>query len=456
MNPLTSAPATVKPNLPAPVTPPPRIELNRWLQTFLILIAGTVIAVIAWTILERFQHIIVLLGASFVLSLLLGPLVDRLEQRNVPRLLGTLLAFLLLIGVLVLFGALLLGPLITQLQDALNAIPTLVSNRTSLLADLDRFFHDNGIPLQTGTIQDQIGASISSTSTALLGGTLTVVTGLVGLVTDLFLILAITFYLIVDGNSMRTNILQLLPARIRERWFFIEATLNSVLGGYIRGQVVVALTVGAAAGLGSALLSVRYPLVIGLLAFLFEFIPLLGPVLGMVAAVLISLFQPFPLVLWVIVYFIILQQVESNLIVPRVSGHAVGLHPLGALLALLAGVELAGLGGALISVPLVGVLYVIALAIYSDMTHQTAIFRTPPRRTVVTSLQALLQRRGGVPAVVATPATPPVAGISERLNTLAQDQAVLSEQFAAQAQPPETDSPTTPAAKIDPPAHSPT
>ncbi|HUS15562.1 MAG TPA: AI-2E family transporter [Chloroflexia bacterium] len=413
--------------------PAPLLALNRWLQLFLTLIAGTVVAVIAWTILERFQHILVLLLASFILTLLLGPLVDRLEQRRVPRLLGTLIAFLLLIGVAVLFGTLMLGPLISQIQDVLTAVPTLVSNRSSWLAEVDRFFRDNGIPLQTGALQDQIGASISSTSTALLGGTLTVVTGVVGLVTDLFLILAITFYLLVDGGSIRNNVLRLLPDRVRERWFFVEATVNSVLGGYIRGQVVVALTVGVAAGLGSALLGVHYPLVIALLAFLFEFIPLLGPVLGMIPAVVIALFQPFPLVLWVIAYFIVLQQVESNLIVPRVSGHAVGLHPLGAMLALIAGVEVGGLGGALIAVPLVGVLYVLGLAIYSDVAHQTSIFRTAPRPRVVPSLQALLLRRGAPVPAPPPPATgTPQAAISDRLNTLAQDQAARSEQFAAQ------------------------
>lgn len=441
------------PITPLIAAPAPRVALNRWLQIFLTLIAGAVVAVIAWTILERFQHIIVLLLASFILSLLLGPLVDRLEQRHVPRLLGTLIAFLLLIGVLGLFGTLMLGPLISQLQDVLNKVPTLVSNRSSWLADVDRFFRANGIPLQTGALQDQIGTSISSTSTALLGGTLSVVTGVVGLVTDLFLILAITFYMIVDGGSIRGNVLRLLPERARERWFFVEATVNSVLGGYIRGQVVVALTVGAAAGLGSALLGVHYPLVIGLLAFLFEFIPLLGPVLGMIPAVLIALFQPFPLVLWVILYFIVLQQVESNLIVPRVSGHAVGLHPLGAMLALIAGVEIGGLGGALISVPLVGVLYVLGLAIYSDMTHQTSIFRTPPRRAVVTSLQAMLVRRGAPVAPAPVEGTPQAA-IGERLNTLAQDQAARIEQFAAQETAAEPGTTTVTPAGAEPAATS--
>jgi hypothetical protein len=240
--------------------------------------------------------------------------------------------------------------------------------------------------------------------------------------------------------------LRLLPAALRERWFFIEATLNRVLGGYIRGQIIVSLTVGIAAGVGSALLGVQYPLVIGLLAFLFEFIPMVGPVLGMIPAVILALFQPLPLVVWVIVYFIILQQIESNIIVPRVSGQAVGLHPLGVLLALLAGVELGGLGGALLAVPLAGVLYVVFLALYSDAAGQTHLLGSERRPNAYNTLrQALDSRRGarGTAAPVSPPVAVPVP--HERLTTIASEQAALSTQFAAQeaaheAAPPPGDS----------------
>jgi hypothetical protein len=260
---------------------------------------------------------------------------------------------------------------------------------------------------------------------------------------------------------MHNRALRLLPATARERWFFVEATLNRVLGGYIRGQILVALTVGVAAGVGSALLGVQYPLVIGLLAFLFEFIPLVGPVLGMVPAVIIAFFQSPGLALWVIVYFIVLQQVESNIIVPRVSGHAVGLHPLAVLLALLAGVELGGLGGALLAVPVAGVLYVIALALYSDATKQTELLVVKPRRTTYSSIRHVIEdRRGtrppgasaqrpatamaGVPATVAVTAeadavsvvtSPAASGVpveaNERLATITQDQTQLIARFEA-------------------------
>jgi predicted PurR-regulated permease PerM len=462
-----------------------RLALNRWLQIFLTIIAGAVVAVIAWTVVERFLHIIILLLAGFLMAFLLGPVVDRLERTRMPRIVAILLVYLVIIGTVAAAIVLLIGPLTAQLQDLNETLPALVGTNGGAPSGIDIFFKEHGIPLDVAGLQSRLGEYVSGAGTSLLGGTLGIVAGLVSFVTDVFLILAITFYLLLDGRSMHSRALRLLPASAREKWFFVEAALNRVLGGYIRGQILVALTVGIAAGAGSALLGVHYALVIGLLAFLFEFIPLVGPVLGMVPAVLIALFQSPGLALWVVIYFIILQQVESNVIVPRVSGHAVGLHPLGVLLALLAGVELGGLGGALLAVPVAGVLYVMALALYSDATRQTEMLVAQPHRTTYTgtalrSMRRVIDRRikGSTSALRTAPAkggatmpvlssavtgngtaypvgaeassdvTPavattavgggpdgsidmPGAAPNERLATIAQDQSELVERFAA-------------------------
>lgn len=411
-----------------------RFGLNRWLQVFLTIIACTIVAVIAWTVVERFLHIIILLLAGFLLAYLLGPVVDRLERTRIPRIAAILVVYLVIVGVVATAIVLLIGPLTAQLQDLNKTLPTLVGTKSGAPSGIDSFFKEHGIPLDVAGLQIRLGEYVSSAGTSLLGSTLGIVAGLVSFVTDIFLILAITFYLLLDGRSMHTRALRLLPVVARERWFFVEATLNRVIGGYIRGQILVALTVGFAAGAGSALLGVQYALVIGLLAFLFEFIPLVGPVLGMVPAVLIALFQSPGLALWVVVYFIILQQVESNVIVPRVSGHAVGLHPLGVLLALLAGVELGGLGGALLAVPVAGVLYVMVLALYSDATKQTELLVAQPRATPFSTLRKVRnvigRRNSHAVSLTVSPAAPssvPTAAAEEAsIANLVESSAAIS------------------------------
>jgi predicted PurR-regulated permease PerM len=371
------------------------LGLNRWLQIFLTIIAGVVVAVIAWDVITRFMHIIILLLGSFLLAYLLGPLVDRMQRAGLGRLPAIVLIYLVLLGSLATGVVLLVGPLSSQIQDLAKALPGWTDPTTGIPAQIGNFLHQNGIPVDVASLISNATDYISGQASTLLGGTLAIVAGLVSFVTDLFLGLAIAFYLLLDGTAMRNRALRLLPGTVREKWFFIEATLNKVVGGYIRGQIVVALTVGTAAGVGSALLGVQYPLVIGLLAFLFEFIPMLGPVLGMIPAVAIAFFQSPTLALWVIVYFIVLQQVESNVIVPRISGRAVGLHPLAALLALLAGFELGGIGGALLAVPIVGVLYVFGLAIYADVTGDTELLISKPPLRAYTALRNVVSTRRG-------------------------------------------------------------
>jgi len=126
------------------------------------------------------------------------------------------------------------------------------------------------------------------------------------------------------------------------------------------------LLIGVATGLGMAVLGLPYAVVLGVLAGLFELIPMFGPILSAVPAVLVAMFLPFPTVIWVLLFFLVLQQVENNVLAPRISGHAVGLHPLGAMFALLAGFQLVGLLGGLFAVPVAGVVWVLITAGYRN------------------------------------------------------------------------------------------
>ena len=118
------------------------------------------------------------------------------------------------------------------------------------------------------------------------------------------------------------------------------------------------------AGVGCALLGVHFAFVIGILAFFFELVPMIGPYLGSLPAILISLFQPFPLVLEVTVFFVAMQMFENNVLAPRITGGAVGLHPGVALLAIVIGADLGGIVGALFAGPVAGILSVLVAAAY--------------------------------------------------------------------------------------------
>jgi predicted PurR-regulated permease PerM len=206
---------------------------------------------------------------------------------------------------------------------------------------------------------------------------------------DAALVLLLAFWFMVDGHRVRAAVAQLVPPGQRERVRFVEDTLSTVLGGYIRGQLTMAAIIGISAGVGCWLLGVQYPIVIGVLAFLFELVPMVGPILAALPAVMISAFQPFPLVLEVAAFFIAMQFVENNILAPRITAGAVGLHPIAAILGLVAGFEVAGVVGALFMLPALSAASVIGSASLKawrgepvvvkrgDMTFRMPSFRRP-------------------------------------------------------------------------------
>jgi predicted PurR-regulated permease PerM len=136
----------------------------------------------------------------------------------------------------------------------------------------------------------------------------------------------------------------------------LETSVRRVFGGYLRGQLILGLVLGVVAGTGAAAFGLPYPVVIGVLAGLFELVPMFGSLLGAIPAVIVALFQPFPTVLWVILFFFIVNQAENYLLAPRITGESLGLTPFYTLLALLLGIEIAGFLGALVAVPVAAVL----------------------------------------------------------------------------------------------------
>jgi predicted PurR-regulated permease PerM len=194
------------------------------------------------------------------------------------------------------------------------------------------------------------------------------------MILDIVLALVISLYLLVDGPRIGKRSLAIIPSQHRVKALFLQDNTSRVLGGYLRGQLTLALIIGILAGVGTALLGLPYAVVLGVLAGLFELVPMFGPILSVVPAVLVALFMPFPTVVWVVLLFLVIQQVENNVLAPRISGHAVGLHPLGAMFALLVGFQLAGLLGGLFAVPLAGVLWVLLGAAYRNV-----VVAEPPR-----------------------------------------------------------------------------
>ena len=276
----------------------------------------------------------------------------------VGRVLHIVVVVLLALGLLAV-GILIIGPPTIQQSEA-------VAER--LPGYLDQL---NGYQPLAGI---DLAGSLRGIAQSTLSSAVTVAEAVAGGVIDTMLVLVLGFWFIVDGGRMVAVALRLVPEKQRDKARFVQDTVSQVVGMYIRGQLVMASIIGLSAGVGSWLLGVRYPVLIGILAFLFELIPMVGPILASMPAVVISLTQPFPLVVYVIIFFVVMQVIENNVLAPRITGGAVGLHPVAALLAIVIGADLGGVVGALFAVPFAGVASVLIAAVWKGWRGEPVIF----------------------------------------------------------------------------------
>jgi len=354
------------------------MDHTNWQRTSYILISTICIGIILWAvwiIAGRFVDIIVILLLSMAFAFLLNPLVDLLVKYKVPRIVGTLVVFVVVIAALAGFGSALVLSLIRQIQALSNTVVAGIQNIPNL-NQIETFLEKQaGIPSPTVelAITQVRGQVVSYAQTAALNA-VNLVFVVTGTLLNIFLIMVLTFYFLLDGKRIRNSIISIVPQRQMSHVLVFEDALNRVVGRYIRGQLTLAALVGGMAALVCAITGLgQYAIIIGFLAFLFETIPMVGPALASVPAIALSLLlpDPFPRTLWVVACFVVIQILESNVLGPWIVGHAVGLHPVASILALLVFASLFGPFGALIATPIVAAIWVVIASIYRSARGET-------------------------------------------------------------------------------------
>jgi predicted PurR-regulated permease PerM len=335
----------------------------------LTLLASLALLWVLWQILSPILHTLVLFGLAAVLAFGLSGPVGMLETRLRGNRIMAIVLVYLLFGMVIVGGLILLaGPFVRQASDLATALPQYANELQARVPDIQTTLGQYGIQTDINTLKTRALTAIEQSGADVLQHLVGTLAELGAMILDFVLALVISLYLLVDGPRFRARSLALIPIQYRDNALFLQDNVSRVLGGYLRAQFFLALIVGVATGIGTALLGLPYAVVLGVLAGLFELIPMFGPILSAVPAVLVAMFLPFPTVIWVLLFFLVLQQVENNVLAPRISGHAVGLHPLGAMFALLAGFQLVGLLGGLFAVPVAGVVWVLITAGYRNAT----------------------------------------------------------------------------------------
>jgi predicted PurR-regulated permease PerM len=217
---------------------------------------------------------------------------------------------------------------------------------------------------QMGALSQSIGGQLAGVAADVAKNLLPLITGVAGGLLNLFLTAVISIYLIIDGKRVVRWVRRNAPLVAQAGTRQLLDILRRVVGGYIRGQVVLCALIGILVGLGMFLLHVPYAVLLGTLAGLLEFIPVIGTITSGVICCVLALTQGWLTFFLVLIYFVVLHVLEGYLLAPRVVGKAVGLHPVVSLLALAAGGELFGPIGAILAAPVAGLLQSVLVAFW--------------------------------------------------------------------------------------------
>ncbi len=324
-----------------------------------------VLAVLVWLLLQV-RIIWAPLIFSVLLIYLVKPLVDRLEGYRVPRVLGSLLIYLGLGGIIVLIGVIVVPIFSAQASELAERIPDAVEGASDAVAALASYFNVSVEVTGFESWSEEIADLFSDPSNreVLLEGLSWVGEVALGLFEGVVIVLlapVLAFYIMVDAHNLRRAAERLVPYNDRAEVMHVAHQASKAMSGFVHGQLAVALIVGTLSSVTLWALDLPFWLIVGMLAGALNVVPFIGPWVGGALGVSTALIVGDPLrALWVIVAFLVIQQIDNHIVSPMVLRAAVHLSPVTIILALLAGGSVGGLLGVLIAVPVTAVVKIIA------------------------------------------------------------------------------------------------
>ncbi len=356
---------------------------STWLNILIILlviIAASYVAQLVLSFFSGFANIILLVALSGLVAYALNPLVDSLNERavfaalmralgmdrggigqrlsayRVPRPLAVALVYLGVVILVIIVIASLIPAILTQV----NAIVPQLSRIDVLEATLTNLFQDVlarlNIAYNVQTLIDSAFSGLQSLATPLLQNTVAILTSVLSLLGNALLVILLSFFFALDGPRFTTMLYDTMPDRLHQETRMFLVTTDRAFGGFLRSQILQASAIGIGTGIIMSLLGIQAPLLSGVFAGVFMLIPLIGPVLSFLPPLLVTLLTDPSRVLLVMIPIALLQVVVVNVIMPRIMGAALGLHPLVIIVALLIGVQIAGFWGAFFAMPVAGII----------------------------------------------------------------------------------------------------
>lgn len=324
------------------------------------IITTAISLVIIFYLLHTLSWLITYFSVAFILAYFFDPIYEFLLKKKVPKILSILIIFSIIIALLIIIIFVVIPSLINQLTILYNEVPNLFEEYQALILSLkpqlSNFINPENVEILIKENFSEMQRNIlrfSQNIIIYLSGTVSSIT--FGIV----IIPLILFYLLRDIIIFKENLYNFVSKKNKEEFKKIIEKIDSIISGFIRGRLVICTIVGVIIGVGLYFLNLKFAFIIGIISGVLNFIPYLGPIVGLFLALIFALGQPWWILLLIIILFVFANQVEAMYLNPTILGKELGLHPLTVIFSMLVCGQILGILGVLIAVPLVAILKVL-------------------------------------------------------------------------------------------------
>ncbi|HEY1834299.1 MAG TPA: AI-2E family transporter [Solirubrobacteraceae bacterium] len=344
--------------------PPPRAVVPRWVQLVLLPIA--ILAL--WELAKASGKVLVIFIVAALIALILNPAVSFVQRRGLPRGLSVLAVYLAFFLILAGIGLLVANPISNQVAAFSRNIPHLTKQANHTLVSWEHTLNSSGVHIhfkkQGKTALQTLGDKINKGSSSIVsfGGGL--LTELVSAGFDLLLVFVLSVYMLIYGQRIGVLVRRFMPSGDGSPADDYPVLVQHALARYVGGQLLFSLIMGTTASVALYVIGVlgvfpdgrHYAIAFGVFYGLMELVPYIGPIVGALPPVLVALFTNPITAVWVALMFVALQQLEGHIVAPQIFGHTLRINPLLVIFALLLGLQVHGVVGALIALPILSVL----------------------------------------------------------------------------------------------------
>ncbi len=304
---------------------------------------------------------------SLVIAILLNPLAKWIHEhvklfgglKQLPYDVAILFSFAIFVSVIYMIIIHIFVPFISEFRAFIKGVPDMVVAVQQAIPELERQYQLSLLPPEAKNFVSRIIQDVGEYTLKIAQFSLSAIFSFASTVIELIVVPFITFYMMKKGNAFVQGFIGIFPDRFHGHLAKLFEEIHFVLNAYIRGQLLLSFIMALVVFLGMWSMNIPYPLVIGLLAGVVEMIPLVGPIIGAIPPVLLGLMQGSAVMVKVIVFYVVVQQLDGHFFMPKLMGSIIDVHPVAIIAGVLIGGQLFGILGMMISVPLVAVLQIL-------------------------------------------------------------------------------------------------